>query len=96
VNIIKNYMKVGILIIAIGKSMAGLMGCNMARNNIKSKIQDNLKIELGEEFKVFWLQGSLFGTEYEANVSPVSNMDIRFTVYTDEYGKAEDFNKSSY
>jgi hypothetical protein len=96
VNILKNYMKVGILIMAIGMSMAGLMGCNMARDNIKTKIEDNLKEVYGEEFKVFWLQGSLFGTEYEAYVSPVSNMDIRFNVYTDEYGKPEYFIKSSY
>lgn len=93
---IKKYMKVGIFIMAITMATAGLTGCKMARDNIANKIEDNLKNELGEEFKVFGLQGSNFDTEYEAYVSPVSNPDIRFTVYADKDGKPKDFKESSY
>jgi hypothetical protein len=93
---IKKYMKAGIFIMAIMMAMTGLMGCQMAGDNITNKIEDGLKNELGEEFKVFWLQGSNFDTEYEAYVSPVSNPDIRFTVYTDGNGKLEHFKKTSY
>lgn len=93
---IKKYMKVGIFIMAITMATAGLTGCKMARDNIANKIEESLKKELGEEFNVFWLQGSNFDTEYEAYVSPVSNPDIRFTVYTDKYGKPDGSYKNSY
>ena len=93
---VKKYMKVGILIMAISMSMAGLTGCKMARDNIGNKIEDNLKAELGEEFNVFRLQGSNFDTEYQAYVSPASNPEIRFSVNADKNGKLKDFQKSSY
>lgn len=89
-------MKVGILIMAITMSMVGLTGCKMAKDNIENKIEDNLKVEIGEEFKVFWLQGSNFDTKYEAEVSLVSNPDISFTVYTDKYGKPDGSYKGTY
>lgn len=76
--------------------MAGLTGSKMERGNITNKIEDNLKVELDEEFKVFWLQGSNFDTQYEAYVSPLSNTEIRFTVYADKHGKLKNFKKSSY
>ena len=94
--IIKKYMKVGILIMAISMSMAGLTGCKMAKDKIENKIEDNLKVEIGEEFKVFWLQGSNFDTEYKAYVSPVSNQEIRFTVFADKDGILDGSYKSSY
>jgi hypothetical protein len=93
---VKKYMKVGILIMAITMSMTGLTGCKMAKDKIENKIEDKLKAEIGEEFNVFSLQGSNFDTEYEAEVSLVSNPDISFTVYTDKYGKPDGSYKSSY
>jgi hypothetical protein len=93
---VKKYMKVGILIMAITLSMTALTGCKMAKDKIENKIEDNLKTEIGEEFKVFWLQGSNFDTEYEAEVSLASNPDISFTVYTDKYGNPDGSYKSSY
>lgn len=95
---IKKYMKVGFFIMTVTMAMTGLTGCNVAKDNIKSKIEGNLKQDLGEEFKVFWLQGSHFDTEYEAYVSPVSNPEIRFNVYTDKHGKSKysDLDKNNY
>lgn len=84
------------LIMVISMSMAGLTGCKMAKDNIGNKIEDNLKVELGEDFNVFRLQGSNFDTEYQAYVSPVSNPEIRFSVNAEKYGKLKDFQKSSY